>query len=58
MEQTLHTAALSVGLAIAVGMLAQIVARHLSIPGIVLLLATGVLLGPQAAGLVQPATLG
>jgi NhaP-type Na+/H+ or K+/H+ antiporter len=58
MEQTLHTAALSVGLAIAVGMLAQIVARHLSIPGIVLLLATGVLLGPEAAGLVQPATLG
>ena len=40
------------------GMLAQVLARRLSIPGIVVLLATGVVLGPEALGLVQPETLG
>lgn len=54
----LHSAALTVGLALAAGMLAQIIARHLRIPGIVLLLATGVLLGPEVAGLLHPETLG
>lgn len=53
-----HTPALSVALALTLGMWAQILARHLSVPGIVLLLATGVLLGPEVLGLVQPASLG
>lgn len=58
MEHTVSSPALSVGLALMAGMLAQILARHLSIPGIVVLLATGVLLGPEVLGLVQPASLG
>lgn len=50
--------ALTVTLALAAGIVAQSVAQHLRIPGIVLLLAAGVLLGPDVAGLVRPAALG
>ncbi len=50
--------ALSVALALAVGMLAQSVAQHLRVPGIVLLLAAGVVLGPDLLNLIRPATLG
>ena len=50
--------ALTIALALATGMLAQAVARHLRVPGIVMLLATGVLLGPDVANLIQPASLG
>ncbi|MCB9594781.1 MAG: sodium:proton antiporter [Sandaracinaceae bacterium] len=39
-------------------MLAQSIAKHLRVPGLVLLLVFGVLLGPDVANLVQPATLG
>jgi NhaP-type Na+/H+ or K+/H+ antiporter len=38
-------------------MMAQSLAHHLRIPGIVLLLATGVLLGPDVSNIVQPAVL-
>lgn len=54
----LNDPALTIALALAAGMLAQSIAQHLRIPGIVLLLATGVLLGPDALGIVRPATLG
>ena len=50
--------AFNVGLALAVGMLAQALARHLRVPGIVLLLAAGVLLGPDLLGIVRPDSLG
>ncbi len=50
--------ALTVALALAAGVIAQAVARHLRIPGIVLLLAAGVVLGPDVANIVQPETLG
>lgn len=50
--------ALTVALALAAGMLAQALARHLAVPGIVLLLGTGVLLGPDGLGAVRPVTLG
>jgi NhaP-type Na+/H+ or K+/H+ antiporter len=50
--------ALSVALALAVGMLAQSLALHLRVPGIVLLLAAGVLLGPDVLGVIRPGTLG
>lgn len=50
--------ALSIALALAAGMLVQAVARHLRVPGIVLLLAAGVLLGPDGADVVRPDTLG
>ena len=51
-------APLTVALALLAGMLAQVLARHLRLPGIVLLLAAGVLLGPDAANVIQPASLG
>lgn len=50
--------ALTIALALIAGMIAQSLAQHLKIPGIVLLLATGVLLGPDGLGVVRPATLG
>jgi NhaP-type Na+/H+ or K+/H+ antiporter len=50
--------ALGFGIALAVGMLAQVLARHLLVPGIVLLLAAGVIVGPDALGLVHPDDLG
>jgi len=50
--------AFTVVLALAVGVLAQSVARHVRIPGIVLLLGAGVGLGPDGLGWVQPSQLG
>jgi NhaP-type Na+/H+ or K+/H+ antiporter len=50
--------ALTVAIALAAGVASQLLARHLSVPGIVLLLAAGVLLGPDVAGVVRPASLG
>ncbi len=58
-ETTLaHSAGVAVALAMAAGMIAQSLARHLRLPGIVLLLAAGVLLGPDLLGLIDPADLG
>ncbi len=54
----MNNPALTTAIALAAGMIAQAVARHLRIPGIVLLLATGVLLGPDVANLVHPDSLG
>jgi len=45
-------------IALAAGVLTQSLARHLKIPGIVLLLGVGVLLGPDVAGIILPETLG
>jgi NhaP-type Na+/H+ or K+/H+ antiporter len=42
----------------AAGMLAQALARHLRLPGIVVLLGAGVLLGPDAAHVIDPSSLG
>jgi NhaP-type Na+/H+ or K+/H+ antiporter len=50
--------ALTLAIALAVGMAAQAVARHLRVPGIVVLLACGVLLGPDGLGIVRPRVLG
>jgi len=54
----LDAPALTFALALGVGMIAQVVARHLRIPGIVVFLAAGVALGPDGVGLVRPQTLG
>jgi NhaP-type Na+/H+ or K+/H+ antiporter len=52
------SALLLIGLAIAAGMLAQNVAARISMPSVVLLLATGVLLGPDLLGLFDPGVFG
>lgn len=49
---------LTVALALACGLIVQAIARHVAVPGIVLLLATGVLLGPDGASIVHPESLG
>jgi NhaP-type Na+/H+ or K+/H+ antiporter len=50
--------ALTLVLALAAGVLAQAVARHLRLPGIVLLLGAGAALGPDGFGWVRPNDLG
>ncbi|MBN4080999.1 cation:proton antiporter [Caldithrix abyssi] len=50
--------AFTIALALATGMIAQSVARHIRIPGIVLLLAGGVLTGPDGLNIIRPGTLG
>ena len=45
-------------LAIACGMAAQVVAVRFALPGIVLLLVTGVAIGPDVLGLLEPAVFG
>ena len=54
----LSNPALTFSIALAAGIAAQSVARHLQVPGIVLLLGVGVLLGPDVANLVRPESLG
>ncbi len=49
---------LTLGLALVAGIFCQVLARHLSMPSILLLLITGVLLGPDVANAVRPQTLG
>ena len=59
MEIHLHdNPALTVAIALAAGTLGQAAAFHLRLPGIVLLLIFGALLGPDVANLVQPQSLG
>jgi NhaP-type Na+/H+ or K+/H+ antiporter len=55
---TWNDPALTIALALAAGMIAHAVARHLKVPGIVLLLGTGILLGPDGLNVVRPAVLG
>ena len=55
--ETAHLS-LTLAIALAAGVLAQSVARHLRIPGIVLLLACGFGLGPDGLGWVDPPSLG
>ncbi len=49
---------LTIGWAVAVGLLAQMLAHAWRIPAIVLLLAFGVLMGPEVLGVVHPESLG
>ena len=55
-----HTTHPSFTFALALGaaVLAQLGARHLRVPSIVVLLATGVALGPDGLGVVLPRELG
>lgn len=54
----MDSTALTVAIALAAGTLATAIARHLRIPGIVLLLGAGVLLGPDFLHWVRPDSLG
>ena len=54
----MNTPAFSIAFALAAGMIAQSIARHIKIPGIVLLLAVGVFLGPDGLNIIRPDTLG
>lgn len=54
----MNTPAFSIAFALAFGMIAQSVARHIKIPGIVLLLVVGVLMGPDGLNIIRPNTLG
>jgi NhaP-type Na+/H+ or K+/H+ antiporter len=56
-HSTFISPAVTVALALAAGMLAQSLAQHLKLPGIVFMLGAGVLLGPNVAGVVRPDTL-
>jgi len=49
---------LTVALALLAGMICQTIARHLKLPGIVLLLFAGVVLGPDVLGIIRPEVLG
>jgi NhaP-type Na+/H+ or K+/H+ antiporter len=53
-----HTVGLTIAIALAAGILTQAVAFRMRIPGIVLLLGVGFLLGPEFVGAVRPAMLG
>ncbi|HEX5132387.1 MAG TPA: cation:proton antiporter [Candidatus Krumholzibacteria bacterium] len=54
----LHTPAMTVAIALAVGMVAQSIAYHLRLPGIVILLLGGVALGPDGLDIIRPSLLG
>ncbi len=58
MSPTAADPRLSFALALLAGMVAQALARHLRLPGIVLLLLAGVALGPDGLGWVEPRSLG
>ena len=49
---------LTFALAMATGVFAQGIARHIYLPGVVVLLAVGVLLGPDVADVIRPQLLG
>lgn len=54
----MESASLTVALAMVAGVLAQSVAVHMRLPGIIVLLAVGVLLGPDVANVVRPHLMG
>ena len=50
--------ALTIGLAMVIGMLAQTLSRHIRLPGIVILLGAGILFGPDGLHWIRPSSLG
>lgn len=53
----MHNPGLTFAVALAAGMLTQVLARKVQVPELMLLLAVGVLLGPEVAGLIRPQSL-
>ena len=58
MDTSASVAALTLAGAAGAGIITQSLARWLQIPGILLLLIVGVLLGPDALGVIRPDALG
>lgn len=56
-DNPLNDPSLTIALALALGLGCQIVARHLRIPGLLLLLVMGVIVGPEVLGLIYPQSL-
>ena len=54
----MHNPALTIGLSMVLGMLAQVGSKHLHLPGIVLLLLSGILFGPDGLNWIDPASIG
>jgi NhaP-type Na+/H+ or K+/H+ antiporter/acetolactate synthase regulatory subunit len=57
-HEAARTAALTIAFAAAAGIISQSLARSIHLPGIVILLLVGVLLGPDGVGVIQPSSLG
>ncbi len=58
MDSALNNASVVLALAMAFGVVAQGIARHANVPGIVILLLFGVLLGPDVANVIRPEAMG
>ncbi|HEY1696985.1 MAG TPA: sodium:proton antiporter [Polyangiaceae bacterium] len=58
MGHALDQAPLVAAMAMFAGVVSQVVARHVDVPGIVLLLVAGVVLGPDVANVIRPEALG
>lgn len=58
MAHGLDSPPLVVALAMLTGAIAQVVARHIAVPAIVLLVAASVVLGPDVTNVIRPASLG
>ncbi|MCS5653223.1 MAG: cation:proton antiporter [Candidatus Marinimicrobia bacterium] len=54
----MNNPALTIGLSMVLGMLAQVGSKHLHLPGIVLLLLSGILFGPDGLNWIMPDSLG
>ena len=54
----MNNPALTIGLSMVLGMLAQVGSKHLHLPGIVLLLFSGILFGPDGLNWIKPDSLG
>ena len=54
----MHNPALTIGLSMVLGMLAQVGSKHLHLPGIVLLLLSGILFGPDGLNWIDPTSIG
>ena len=54
----MHNPALTIGLSMVLGMLAQVSSKHLHLPGIVLLLLSGILFGPDGLNWIDPTSIG
>jgi NhaP-type Na+/H+ or K+/H+ antiporter len=57
-QEGFQSAETTVALALAAGIVAQSLARHMRVPGIVVLLGVGVLLGPDVMGAIDPDLMG